>query len=517
MKRLGMFFAFTLVMSVFQLGGAGIIAAHADSKTINFENPPYIPGSINNQDGWSATGPYDQAVVDNSVLGVAPASFAAQSFRMSNAITSGSFGDQVFSKSLTDEAGEADAVNGGLSGGTRQPHFEATFDIASTVPGSEQPGLQLAVSPDRGDGARMSFLRFRDTSNGLAVDFNDYQDSAPLGAVANISDGCGAEDDFVETTIASGLSRSTRHTVKLTMDLLNGPHNDVVRVFIDGALVHTGTSWEDFFRFCGGDNTSRTVDSLLFRAAGTAVPGTLGKGFLFDNLTLASGPLGAATADLSVTKSASSPAKVGSPLTYTITIHNAGPGGATGVTLTDTLPSGVAFVSATPGTGTCSQSAGTVSCNIGSLALNGSVTVKIVVSPSAAGNITNTAKVAGSTSDSTTTNNTASVTTTVTAASTSTGHRRSISLKLGDGLRARGKVTVGDGFTACAASVPVKIQRRVSGAWKNVGSTTTSASGSYKKKIKDKPGKYRAKAPKVILNGGVDVCKVDTSPVRKNT
>jgi uncharacterized repeat protein (TIGR01451 family) len=208
---------------------------------------------------------------------------------------------------------------------------------------------------------------------------------------------------------------------------------------------------------------------------------------------------------------------VGSPLTYTITIHNAGPGGATGVTLTDTLPSGVAFVSATPGTGTCSQSAGTVSCNIGSLALNGSVTVKIVVSPSAAGNITNTAKVAGSTSDSTTTNNTASVTTTVTAASTSTGHRRSISLKLGDGLRARGKVTVGDGFTACAASVPVKIQRRVSGAWKNVGSTTTSASGSYKKKIKDKPGKYRAKAPKVILNGGVDVCKVDTSPVRKNT
>ena len=126
---------------------------------------------------------------------------------MSNAITSGVFGDQVFSKSLTDEAGEADAVNGGLSGGTRQPHFEATFDIASTVPGSEQSGLQLAVSPDRGDGARMSFLRFRDTSNGLAVDFDDYQDIAPLGAVANISDGCGAGDDFVETTIASGLSR----------------------------------------------------------------------------------------------------------------------------------------------------------------------------------------------------------------------------------------------------------------------------------------------------------------------
>jgi hypothetical protein len=95
-------------------------------------------------------------------------------------------------------------------------------------------------------------------------------------------------------------------------------------------------------------------------------------------------------------------------------------------------------------------------------------------------------------------------------------HSRSVTLKLAKHLVAKGHVSVADGFTACASSVPVKIQRRVSGAWKNVGSTTTSASGSYKKKIKDKPGKYRAKAPKVTLNAGVDVCKADTSPVRKN-
>jgi hypothetical protein len=96
-------------------------------------------------------------------------------------------------------------------------------------------------------------------------------------------------------------------------------------------------------------------------------------------------------------------------------------------------------------------------------------------------------------------------------------HSRSVTLSLKKHLVAKGMVSVGDGFTACAASVPVKIQRRVSGSWKNVGSTTTSASGSYKKKIKDKPGKYRAKAPKVTLNAGVDFCKVATSPVKKNT
>jgi large repetitive protein len=93
-------------------------------------------------------------------------------------------------------------------------------------------------------------------------------------------------------------------------------------------------------------------------------------------------------------------------------------------------------------------------------------------------------------------------------------HQMSVTLSLKKHLRAKGVVSVGDGFTACTASVPVKIQRRVSGNWKSVGSTTTDASGSYSKKIKDKPGKYRAKATKVVLNNGVDVCLGDTSPAR---
>jgi len=96
-------------------------------------------------------------------------------------------------------------------------------------------------------------------------------------------------------------------------------------------------------------------------------------------------------------------------------------------------------------------------------------------------------------------------------------HTRSVTLGLKKHLVARGAVSVGDGFTACVANVPVKIQRKTSGGWKSVGSTTTDASGSYKKKIKDKPGKYRAKATKVSLNNGVDVCLGDTSPARKHS
>jgi hypothetical protein len=98
----------------------------------------------------------------------------------------------------------------------------------------------------------------------------------------------------------------------------------------------------------------------------------------------------------------------------------------------------------------------------------------------------------------------------------STVHSRSITLSLRKHLVARGMVSVGDAFTACAASVPVKIQRRVSGAWKNVGSTTTTSTGSYKKRIKDKPGKYRARATRVALNSGADVCSRATSTVRRH-
>jgi hypothetical protein len=96
-------------------------------------------------------------------------------------------------------------------------------------------------------------------------------------------------------------------------------------------------------------------------------------------------------------------------------------------------------------------------------------------------------------------------------------HSRSITLSLRKHLVARGMVSVGDAFTACAASVPVKIQRRVSGHWKTVGSTTTTSTGAYKKRIRDRAGRYRARATRVSLNSGADICSRATSPVRRHT
>ncbi len=106
------------------------------------------------------------------------------------------------------------------------------------------------------------------------------------------------------------------------------------------------------------------------------------------------------SADLSITKTdAPDPVVAGSQLTYTLTVGNAGPGSAAGVTVTDALPGGVTFVSATPSQGTCSQAGGAVSCAIGTVAVGATVTVTVTVTPTVPGTITNVATVSAITTD----------------------------------------------------------------------------------------------------------------------
>jgi hypothetical protein len=80
---------------------------------------------------------------------------------------------------------------------------------------------------------------------------------------------------------------------------------------------------------------------------------------------------------------------------------------------------------------------------------------------------------------------------------------RSVTLRVVRSLVARGAVSADNGFTACEAGVPVKIQRRVAGEWKTVRTTTTSPTGSYRRRLPDEAGRYRATAPKIFVSDGL--------------
>jgi uncharacterized repeat protein (TIGR01451 family) len=108
---------------------------------------------------------------------------------------------------------------------------------------------------------------------------------------------------------------------------------------------------------------------------------------------------GVLPAQLEITKTAdSSSVTVGQNLTFTIVVKNKGAETAQAVTVTDPLASNLTLASASSTQGNCAQSNGVVTCNMGAIASGAVATVTIVVTPNAAGDISNVATVGGANS-----------------------------------------------------------------------------------------------------------------------
>ena len=239
------------------LGLAGFASADT-SGSISFESPAYAVGNINSQSGWSNTGGYDANVALVSTFPAASAygSFNAQALQISNSKTSGSFGDQTF----------APLLGTGAAAGTAVQHFTASFAIGTTQ-STQQTGLSISISPDNGQGARMSYLRFEDQATGVHVFFDEARGST-----------------FKETDIAT-LTRGAPHIVAFSIDFTAASSKQVT-ITIDGTVKAVGSTWASYYQTQEHNPTS-PVKTMLFRAGGTAVPGLAGQGYLIDNLTYA--------------------------------------------------------------------------------------------------------------------------------------------------------------------------------------------------------------------------------------
>jgi uncharacterized repeat protein (TIGR01451 family) len=222
--------------------------------------------------------------------------------------------------------------------------------------------------------------------------------------------------DYVAESVEFGLAPGATLTndsslVATDLDI----HNTVTvaTVTLDGTDVSFGLSTSDNITFTlslpvvtAGAHNLRVIASDL--AGNVHDSGNLA-------YTLSGAP--PTNTDLAITKTATpSPVNAGQTVVYGLTVSNTGPADTSNVVVTDVLPSQVTFISAISAQGTCAQSTGTVTCNLGTVANGGSVAISVAVTAPASGQtISNTSTVTATEPDGTPTNNTSTLATVVAA------------------------------------------------------------------------------------------------------
>ncbi len=232
-----------------------------------------------------------------------------------------------------------------------------------------------------------------------------------LGVMIGVIDYTGADQTSPIRGFASNSGSSTTPLVtipsansEIVLDTLATSANSTVTV--PGAQTQR---WNLASSGIPAGQNVRGVGSTRTGAVSVTMSETLNASSAWTDAAIA---IEAPGADLAIAKSGSpDPVLQNGTLTYTLTITNNGPLQATGVLVADTLPTQVSFVSATSTQGTCSQLAGLVTCNVGTMNSLATVTVTITTTAVTPSEATNTAVVSAATVDPDLTNNSASVTT----------------------------------------------------------------------------------------------------------
>ena len=263
---------------------------------------------------------------------------------------------------------------------------------------------------------------------------------------------------MIKTVSPASLQRGGTATYTVTMDNTIGTSDVTVDRIVDilptitvsgtaYAVTYTGTStyggvaiadpiitgqqlnWNQPFTVPAGGTQSLVYKAVIPNVSGTYTNSAVayvetaqidsdlvltGSAPAFVNLVVES-------ANLSIVKSGTNAALTGQNIAYTLSYQNLGPTAASNVVLSDTLPTGMSFISATGisgSTGVVTTSGTTVVTwpTIPSLASGGSGNYVLTVTSSISGPLTDKAAITADTLDSVPANNTSQLTTTVSPA-----------------------------------------------------------------------------------------------------
>jgi uncharacterized repeat protein (TIGR01451 family) len=224
-----------------------------------------------------------------------------------------------------------------------------------TVAGATQSDLSITSSvtpnPIYNNSANPVFTQVVTNNGPAAVTTATYTDTVPTGST------------FVSLTIPSGWTCPTLPSVGGTG-----------AISCTGSLAVGATVTFPLTVAVTSADTAGTVITNTATVGPTATDPNTANNTASSSTVLAS----PSQADVAIVKTATpEPVDQNTNLTYTLQVTNNGPAVATGVMVSDPLPSQVTYVSVSTTQGTCTQSSGTVNCSLGSISVGAVVIITI--------------------------------------------------------------------------------------------------------------------------------------------
>jgi uncharacterized repeat protein (TIGR01451 family) len=275
--------------------------------------------------------------------------------------------------------------------------YAATSDSGTIAPNTTSTTItvlvngDLLVEPDETFFVNLSAPSGASIARSQGVGTIANDEGVPTLAIDNrtLAEGNAGTTDFVFTVTLSAPSATPVTFLWATADDTAAAGSDYAANSGSGTIA-PGTTSTTITIAANGDTTFEPDETFfvnLSAPSGAAIADGQGLGTIANDDT-------APTANLGITKTASSATFTpGQTITFTITVTNAGPAAATGVTVTDILPAGTTFQSVSSPGATCTGTS-TVTCSIPTLASGGSVVITLAVTATGASAISNTATVA---------------------------------------------------------------------------------------------------------------------------